>query len=80
MFGNNNPTLNENTFGRVSAQGAHTMTVNGTITRTVALLFLVASGAIYTWESFLRNGKITGVIGHIAHLSQRIQYDHLLCC
>lgn len=65
MFGNNNPTLNENTFGRVSARGAGEMTVNGTIYRTAALLFLVACGAIYTWENFMRNGAeaVPWVIG-----------------
>lgn len=44
-----NPLLNDKTFA-IPAYGADAMTINGTVQKTAALLFLALCSAAYTWE------------------------------
>jgi len=44
-----NPTLSKNTFSKVSAHGHDTMTLNGTVNKTIILLVLLLFPASYTW-------------------------------
>jgi uncharacterized YccA/Bax inhibitor family protein len=44
-----NPLLNEKAFSNAGSYAADAMTVNGTIQKTAALLFLAICSAAYTW-------------------------------
>ena len=50
MMRTSNPALNDQTFERTSPYSGEVMTINGTVHRTAALLFLVVCGAAYTWS------------------------------
>ena len=46
-----NPVLNERTFTRMGAMaGSDVMTIQGTVTKTAIMLFLVVISASYTWN------------------------------
>lgn len=45
-----NPLLNDKAFTVGHAYSANAMTINGTVNKTAALLFLVICSAAYTWE------------------------------
>ena len=46
-----NPVLNERTFTRMGAiAGSDVMTIQGTVTKTAIMLFLVVISASYTWK------------------------------
>ena len=46
-----NPVLNERTFARMGAMaGSDAMTIQGTVTKTAIMLFLVVISASYTWN------------------------------
>ncbi len=66
-----NPMMKESTFTRAIA-GAETMTLQGAVNKTVALLALVVIGAGYSWNLFYNQGPaavqpwmIGGVIGSL---------------
>ena len=44
-----NPILNDKAFSRAGVAGADAMTVNGTIQKTAAMLFLLMCSGAYTW-------------------------------
>lgn len=71
LFNSGNPTLSEKIFSKsLSQQDSSVMTVKGTMSKFILLLFLTIAGAIYTWTMF-DAGKYntlsmltwTGVIG-----------------
>ena len=45
-----NPALNDKTFGGLRTYSESAMTINGTVNKTGALLFLVLCGSVYTWN------------------------------
>lgn len=49
-----NPALSKNVFNAQSYSGSYTetMTINGTLNKSIALLLLVVVGALYTWKMF----------------------------
>ncbi len=56
-----NPVLNANTFSGVrSVGGSDSMTINGTVLKTGALLLLVVCGAIFTWNRAMVTGSLGG--------------------
>lgn len=66
-----NPMMKESTFTRAIA-GAETMTLQGAVNKTVALLALVVIGASYSWNLFYNQGSaavqpwmIGGIIGSL---------------
>lgn len=52
-----NPALNSKTFQDVRSYGEGAMTINGTVNKAAALLFLVVCGAAYTWDKFNTGGN-----------------------
>lgn len=50
-----NPMMKDNVFTR-SLSGVETMTMQGTVNKTIALLALVVIGAGYTWNLFYNQG------------------------
>lgn len=49
-----NPALNDKTFQQIgSYQSSDTMTLQGTVNKTIIMLFLAVAGAAYTWGLFL---------------------------
>ena len=56
-----NPVLSSNTFSGVgSYDQSNTMTINGTVLKTGALLLLVIAGAVFTWNRAAATGQIGG--------------------
>lgn len=55
-----NPLLNDNTFSVGRSYGADAMTINGTVMKTGALLFLVICSSAYTWELARTNAPQVG--------------------
>ena len=49
-----NPVLNQNVFSRSASTdySAESMTVNGTLSKSILLIILVLAGAAYTWKIF----------------------------
>ncbi|PZP50137.1 MAG: hypothetical protein DI598_06270 [Pseudopedobacter saltans] len=71
LFNSGNPTLSEKVFSKsIGQQDSGVMTVRGTMSKFILLLFLTIAGAIYTWTMY-DAGKVdtlstltwTGVIG-----------------
>lgn len=69
MMRSGNPTLSADVFTRApSIAGQETMTIQGTVNKTMIMLFLVLLGASYTWEQFFRaaaSGEAAGMTGWI---------------
>jgi uncharacterized YccA/Bax inhibitor family protein len=75
MMRTSNPALNERAFGGLRSDSIDAMTVNGTVHKTAALLFLVVCGAAYTWNMGRTGGNVGpwlafgGIGGFIAALA-----------
>ena len=54
MFRSSNPALGANAFSQVSPYGGETMSIQGTVNKSFALLFLVFSGAWWIWEKIIQ--------------------------
>lgn len=53
LFNSGNPTLSDKVFSRsLGQQDTGTMTVRGTMSKFILLLFLTIAGAIYTWTMY----------------------------
>ncbi|MCS1411887.1 MAG: hypothetical protein M2R45_05089 [Verrucomicrobia subdivision 3 bacterium] len=56
-----NPVLNTNTFAGLRSYGeTDTMTINGTVLKTGALLFMVVFGAVFTWNKTMAGSPPMG--------------------
>ena len=65
MLKSSNPVLNPNTFGNQYSRvigGPSSMTMNGTVNKTVILLFLVILSAIYPWYAIHSNPQLTKIL------------------
>ena len=63
MNSTGNPVLSENIFRNTAHTGKGVMTIGGTATKTLLLLFLVIAGAAYTWEIFYNSANPAAVRG-----------------
>ncbi|MDX1951998.1 MAG: Bax inhibitor-1/YccA family protein [Verrucomicrobiota bacterium] len=55
-----NPALNTKTFSNTGFAGADAMTINGTVQKTAALLFLVVCSGTYTWHLYTTGVNVSG--------------------
>lgn len=55
-----NPALSKNVFNAQAYAGSYTetMSINGTLNKSIALLLLVVVGALYTWKMFFSASSI----------------------
>jgi uncharacterized YccA/Bax inhibitor family protein len=61
MFRTANPALNAGTFRNVkTAASGETMTINGTVDKTVIMLVLLMVSALYIWNMFYSNLPLEG--------------------
>ncbi|MDA1274241.1 MAG: Bax inhibitor-1/YccA family protein [Verrucomicrobia bacterium] len=69
-----NPALNASTFADLRSYSDETMTINGTVHKTAALLFLLVCSAAYTWHLARSGGSaapwmmVGGIGGFVAAL------------
>jgi uncharacterized YccA/Bax inhibitor family protein len=52
-----NPALSSEVFESARGHSGEVMTINGTVNKTIALLFLAICGSTYTWSLFVRGGN-----------------------
>jgi len=55
LFNSGNPTLSEKVFSKSLGQDTGAMSVRGTMSKFILLLFLTMAGAIYTWTMYAAN-------------------------
>ena len=60
-----NPALNQNSFGDLSYDMSHRMTLQGTVFKSGVLLLLVVMAASWTWELFFTTESVDAVYPYL---------------